>query len=241
MMKRVLITGSSRGIGRQIALMAAKEEYDVVLHCNKNIEAANDIKKELETIGRNVDILQFDISNREQVFKIIEKDINNHGVYYGVILNAGINRDNVFPAMEDEEWDSVLNTNLNGFYNVLKPIVMPMIQARIKGRIIAMTSISGITGNRGQVNYSASKAGIIGAVKSLALELAKREITVNCIAPGIIETDMIKDLSKDEIKKMIPMKRIGKAEEVASLALYLLSEKASYITGQTISVNGGLC
>lgn len=241
MMKRVLITGSSRGIGKQIALMASKEGYDVVLHCNKNIEAVNAVKKELEKIGRNVDILQFDIANREQVFKIIENDIINHGVYYGVILNAGINRDNVFPAMEDEEWDSVLNTNLNGFYNVLKPIVLPMIQARVKGRIIAMTSIAGITGNRGQVNYSASKAGIIGAVKSLSLELAKRGITVNCIAPGIIETDMIKDLPRKEIEAMIPMKRIGKAEEVASLALYLLNEQASYITGQTISVNGGLC
>lgn len=241
MNKRILITGSSRGIGKQIALMSAQEGYDIVLHCNKNIEAANAVKREIETIGRNADILKFDTANREQVFKIIEKDIAEHGVYYGVVLNAGINRDNVFPAMNDEEWDSVLNTNLNGFYNVLKPVVLPMIQARIKGRIIAMTSIAGIIGNRGQVNYSASKAGVIGAVKSLALELAKREITVNCIAPGIIETDMIKDLPKDEIKKMIPMKRIGKAEEVASLALYLLSEKASYITGQTISVNGGLC
>ena len=143
--------------------------------------------------------------------------------------------------MEDDEWDNVIQTNLNGFYNVLKPVVMPMIQARVKGRIIAMTSVSGITGNRGQTNYAASKAGIIGAAKSLALELAKRGITVNCIAPGVIETDMTCDLPKEEVVKMIPMKRFGKPQEVASLAAYLMSENASYITAQVISVNGGLC
>ena len=157
-----------------------------------------------------------------------------------MILNAGIAKDNVFPAMEDNEWDDVINTNLNGFYNVLKPIVMPMISARIKGRIITMSSVSGLAGNRGQVNYSASKAGIIGATKSLALELAKRGITVNCVAPGVIETDMTQDLPAEEVKKIIPMKRFGQAKEVASLINYLMSEDAAYITGQVISVNGGL-
>ena len=142
--------------------------------------------------------------------------------------------------MEDEEWDDVINTNLGGFYNILKPIVMAMIENRIKGRIIAMSSISGLKGNRGQVNYSASKAGIIGAVKALSLELAKRKITVNAIAPGIIDTDMIQDIPQDEVKKLIPMKRFGKPEEVASLVNYLMSEDAGYITGQVISVNGGL-
>ena len=235
------MTGSSRGIGREIAILLAKEGFDIVLHCNKNISSLNEVKNVITENGGNCDILKFDISNRVQCREVLEDYIGQNGSFYGVVLNAGINKDNVFPAMEDDEWDNVINTNLNGFYNVLKPIVMPMIQSRVKGRIIAMTSVSGITGNRGQTNYSASKAGIIGASKSLALELAKRGITVNCIAPGVIETDMTKDLPKEEVLKLIPMKRFGKPQEVASLAAYLLGENASYITGQVISVNGGLC
>ncbi len=241
MNKKVLVTGSSRGIGREIAILLAKEGFDIVLHCNKNISSLNEVKNVITENGGNCDILKFDISNRVQCREVLEDYIGQNGSFYGVVLNAGINKDNVFPAMEDDEWDNVINTNLNGFYNVLKPIVMPMIQSRVKGRIIAMTSVSGITGNRGQTNYSASKAGIIGASKSLALELAKRGITVNCIAPGVIETDMTKDLPKEEVLKLIPMKRFGKPQEVASLAAYLLGENASYITGQVISVNGGLC
>lgn len=240
MEKQVLITGSSRGIGKESALYLAKNGYDIVLHCNTNIQKANDTLKEIKALGVKARVLQFNISNREECKQIIEKDIEDNGIYYGVVLNAGIAKDNVFPAMEDDEWDKVLDTNLGGFYNVLKPIVMPMIQKRIKGRIIAMSSISGLCGNRGQVNYSASKAGIIGAVKALSLELAKRGITVNAIAPGVIETDMIEGLPIDEVKKMIPMKRFGSAKEVASLVNYLMSEDASYITGQVISVNGGL-
>lgn len=240
MEKQVLITGSSRGIGKESALYLAKNGYDMVLHCNTNIQKANDTLKEIEALGVKARVLQFNISNREECKRILEKDIEDNGIYYGVVLNAGIAKDNVFPAMEDDEWDKVLDTNLGGFYNVLKPIVMPMIQKRIKGRIIAMSSISGLCGNRGQVNYSASKAGIIGAVKALSLELAKRGITVNAIAPGVIETDMIEGLPIDEVKKMIPMKRFGSAKEVASLVNYLMSEDASYITGQVISVNGGL-
>ena len=236
----VLVTGSSRGIGKEIALYLAKSGYDIVLHCNSCIEAAQKCKKEIETFGRNVRILQFDISNRELCREILGKDIEQNGVYYGVVLNAGIAKDNVFPAMDDGQWDDVINVNLGGFYNVLKPIVMPMISARIKGRIVTMSSISGLAGNKGQVNYSASKAGIIGATKALALELAKRSITVNCVAPGVIDTDMTKDIPIEEIKKIIPMRRIGKAKEVASLVNYLLSEDATYITGQVISVNGGL-
>ena len=180
------------------------------------------------------------MKDRKQCFDIISKDIEENGVYFGVVLNAGIARDNVFPVMDEDEWDDVIDTNLGGFYNVLKPVVMPMIEKRVKGRIVTMSSISGLAGNRGQVNYSASKAGIIGATKALSLELAKRGITVNCVAPGIIETDMIKDVPVEEVKKMIPMKRTGKAKEVASLVNYLFSEDASYITGQVISVNGGL-
>lgn len=239
--KMVLVTGSSRGIGREVALTLAKDGYDIVLHCNKNTAAAELVKREILKNGCACDILQFDISNRGQTKEVLDKYICENGSFYGVVLNAGIIKDNVFPAMEDDEWDNVIQTNLNGFYNVLKPVVMPMIQARVKGRIIAMTSVSGITGNRGQTNYAASKAGIIGAAKSLALELAKRGITVNCIAPGVIETDMTCDLPKEEVVKMIPMKRFGKPQEVASLAAYLMSENASYITAQVVSVNGGLC
>ncbi len=240
MVKEVLVTGSSRGIGKEIALYLAKNGYDVVLHCQKNIEKAKEVQKEIEELGSKARILQFDIKNRQECLNTISKDIEQNGVYYATVLNAGIARDNVFPVMEENEWDDVLNTNLGGFYNVLKPIIMPMIEKRIKGRIVTLSSISGLRGNRGQVNYSASKAGIIGATKALSLELAKRGITVNCVAPGVIESDMTKDLPVDEVKKMIPMKRFGTGKEVASLVNYLLSEDASYITGQVISVNGGL-
>ena len=238
--KTVLITGSSRGIGKETALYLAKNGYNIVLHYKNNLDSALSIKKEIEALGQTARILNFDIKERYDTKTKIENDIKEHGVYYGVVLNAGIAKDNVFPVMEDSEWDEVINTNLGGFYNVLKPIIMPMIEKRIKGRIITLSSISGLKGNRGQVNYSASKAGIIGATKALSLELAKRGITVNCVAPGIIETDMIKDIPPDEIKKLIPMKRTGTPREVASLINYLLSEDASYITGQVISVNGGM-
>lgn len=240
MAKEVLITGSSRGIGKACAIYLAKNGFDIVLHCNKNISKAEEVLTEIKEIGVNGRILQFDIKDRNSCREAISSDITTHGCYYGTVLNAGIAKDNVFPIMEDEEWDDVINTNLGGFYNILKPIVMAMIEERIKGRIVAMSSISGLRGNRGQVNYSASKAGIIGAVKALSLELAKRKITVNAIAPGIIDTDMIQDIPQDEVKKLIPMKRFGKPEEVASLVNYLMSEDAGYITGQVISVNGGL-
>jgi len=234
-MKKILVTGSSRGIGKEIALYLAKSGYDIDVHYAHNEQKAIETADEIRALGRDTQILKFDIKNREECAKVLADKL-----YYGVVLNAGIARDNVFPALEDDEWDDVIDTNLTGFYNVLKPLVMPMISNRVKGRIITMSSVSGISGNRGQVNYSASKAGIIGATKSLALELAKRGITVNCIAPGVIDTEMIKDVPLDEVKKLIPMKRVGQAKEVASLANYLMSEDASYITGQVISVNGGL-
>lgn len=234
-MKKVLVTGSSRGIGKEIALYLAKSGYDIDVHYAHNEQKAIETVDEIRALGRDAQILKFDIKNREECAKVLADKL-----YYGIVLNAGIARDNVFPALEDDEWDDVIDTNLTGFYNVLKPLVMPMISNRVKGRIITMSSVSGISGNRGQVNYSASKAGIIGATKSLALELAKRGITVNCIAPGVIDTEMIKDVPLDEVKKLIPMKRVGQAKEVASLANYLMGEDASYITGQVISVNGGL-
>ena len=234
-MKKILVTGSSRGIGKEIALYLAKSGYDIDVHYAHNEQKAIETADEIRALGRDTQILKFDIKNREECAKVLADKL-----YYGVVLNAGIARDNVFPALEDDEWDDVIDTNLTGCYNVLKPLVMPMISNRVKGRIITMSSVSGISGNRGQVNYSASKAGIIGATKSLALELAKRGITVNCIAPGVIDTEMIKDVPLDEVKKLLPMKRVGQAKEVASLANYLMSEDASYITGQVISVNGGL-
>ena len=226
-MKRVLVTGSSRGIGKAIADALAAEGYQVVTH----------------SIRSGGTDLQFDIADRAAAKAALEADIAANGPYYGVVLNAVVNRDNAFPAMEDEEWDKVIDTDLTGFYNVLKPCVMPMVSARIKGRIIALSSVSGIAGNRGQVNYSAAKAGIIGAVKALAVELAKRGITVNAIAPGVIETEMVDSIipeAIDEVKKAIPMRRFGKPSEIASLVSYLLSDGAAYLTRQVISVNGGM-
>ena len=238
MTKTVLITGSSRGIGKAIAITLANAGYNIVLHCSKDIARLDNLKNEIQKLGVNCRALAFDIKNRNECEKILVEDIEQNGVYYGVVLNAGIAKDNPFPALEGIEWDDVINTNLNGFYNVLKPLSLPMIQTR-KGRIITISSISGIAGNRGQVNYSASKAGIIGATKALAKELAKRKITVNCIAPGIIDSDMTQEIP-EEVIKQIPLKRMGKPEEVASLAKYLMSDDAAYITGQVISINGGL-
>ena len=240
MNKTVLITGASRGIGRAIALYLAPLGYDLVLHYNSNKAAAEQVLKEVESLGANARLISFDISNRENTEQVLTNDINEYGAYYGVICNAGINADTPFPAMNGDVWDKVLHTNLDGLYNVLHPCVMPMVAARKPGRIIALSSVSGVMGNRGQVNYAASKAGIIGAIKSLALELAKRDITVNAIAPGVIETDMTSELPIEEIQKMIPMRRMGKPNEIASLVAYLLSDDASYITRQVISVNGGL-
>lgn len=240
MTKTILITGASRGIGRAIALYAAKDGYEVVINYKSNKSAAEEVLQNIKNSGGSARLLPFDISNREECKKALEEDIAKHGVYYGVVCNASIAIDNPFPLIEGGDWDSVVNTNLGGFYNVLHPVIMPMIQNRKGGRIITLSSVSGVMGNRGQVNYSAAKAGIIGATKALALELAKRNITVNCIAPGLIETDMTSELPADEIEKMIPLRRMGKADEVASLAAYLLSDGASYITRQVISVNGGL-
>ena len=238
--KRVLITGSSRGIGKAIALQLAEAGFDIALHFHSNQAAADETKEALISHGVQVSCLQFDIADRKKVKAAIEDDIAEHGAYYGVILNAGINCDTAFPAMTENEWDSVVHTNLDGFYNVIHPTVMPMIQTRIGGRIIAMASVSGIAGNRGQVNYSASKAGIIGATKALSLELAKRKITVNCIAPGLIETDMVADIPKEMVNDLVPMRRMGKPSEIAGLAKFLMSEDAAYITRQVISVNGGM-
>ncbi|UTY58507.1 3-oxoacyl-ACP reductase FabG [Massilia sp. erpn] len=238
--KSVLVTGSSRGIGKAIALRLARDGFDVVVHCRSQRAEADAVAQQIADMGRAARVLQFDIGDRDAAAAALQADIAAHGCYYGVVCNAGVARDNAFPAMSGEDWDIVLQTNLDGFYNVLNPLVMPLVQRRKPGRIVTLASVSGLVGNRGQVNYSAAKAGIIGATKALALELAKRAITVNCVAPGLIDTDMTEDLPMDEVLKMIPARRVGTADEVAAAVSFLVGEEAGYITRQVISVNGGL-
>ncbi|WP_116367609.1 3-ketoacyl-ACP reductase FabG2 [Parahaliea mediterranea] len=237
----VLVTGSSRGLGQAIALELAAAGYHLVLHCRDNRQAAESTASAVREQGVGARILQFDIGDRAAAAHAITGDIEAHGAYYGVVCNAGMARDNAFPALSGEDWDSVIHSNLDGFYNVLNPLVMPMVRRRKPGRIVTMASVSGLVGNRGQVNYSAAKAGVIGATKALALELAKRKITVNCVAPGLIDTDMLADLPLEAAMEHIPMRRLGQPAEVAALVRFLLSDGAGYITRQVISVNGGLC
>ncbi|HEX6768299.1 MAG TPA: 3-oxoacyl-ACP reductase FabG [Candidatus Binatia bacterium] len=236
----VLVTGSSRGIGKAIALRLARDGFDIVVHCQSRRAEADGVAEAITAMGRQARVLQFDIGARSVVAAALAADIAQHGCYYGVVCNAGVVRDNVFPALSGEDWDMVLKTNLDGFYNVLNPLIMPLVRRRAPGRIVTLASLAGLIGSRGHLNYSAAKAGIIGATKALALELAKREITVNCVAPGLIETDMTAELPLAEAIKLIPARRVGKPEEVAALVSFLLSSDAAYITRQVISVNGGL-
>ncbi len=237
----VLVTGSSRGIGKAIALKLAESGYQVVIHCRSRREEAEIVQQQVRKLGGKARVLQFDVSKREQSRLILEEDMAQHGAYYGVVCNAGIIRDAAFPAMTGEQWDDVIHTNLDSFYNVLNPITMPMVRRRKPGRIVTLASVSGLIGNRGQANYSAAKAGVIAATKSLALELAKREITVNCVAPGFIETEMTDKVPIGEALKLIPARRAGTVEEVAALVNFLVSSESSYITRQVIAVNGGMC
>ncbi|WP_295363454.1 3-ketoacyl-ACP reductase FabG2 [Arenimonas sp.] len=236
----ILITGASRGIGRGIALRLARDGFDVVVHCRSQREQAEAVAAEARAMGRQARVLCFDVADRAACREAIEADIAAHGAYHGVVCNAGIARDNAFPAMPGEDWDAVVHTNLDAFYNVLQPAVMPMVRRRKPGRIVTLSSVSGIAGNRGQTNYSAAKAGIIGATKALALELAKREITVNCVAPGLVGTEMLDDVVLEEALKLVPLRRVGKVEEIAAAVSFLVSDEASYITRQVISVNGGM-
>jgi 3-oxoacyl-[acyl-carrier protein] reductase len=237
----ILVTGSSRGIGKAIALRLARADYGVVVHCRNRLAEASQVRDDILAMGGAARVLSFDLADRAAARAALETDMQTHGAYYGVVCNAGLARDNPFPALSGEDWDLVLRGNLDGFYNVLHPIVMPMIQRRKPGRIVTLASVSGLVGNRGQVNYSAAKAGIIGATKALALELAKRKITVNCVAPGLIETDMLEGLPLEEAVATIPARRLGTTDEVAALVAFLMSEDAGYITRQVIAVNGGLC
>lgn len=241
MIDTVLVTGSSRGIGKAIALRLARDGYEVVLHGRTATSALAAVQSEIVAMGGQARQLAFDVCDRSAAAAAVQQDIAGHGAYYGLVCNAGVARDGAFPALSGEDWDQVMSTNVDGFYNVLQPAIMPMIRRRQPGRIVTISSISGVIGNRGQVNYSAAKAAIIGASKALAVELASRQITVNCVAPGLIRTDMTASAPIDEALKLIPAGRIGEPDEVAGIVAFLLGTEAAYITRQVIGVNGGLC
>lgn len=242
-MKRVLVTGSSRGIGKAVALRLAQDGFAVVTHAVRNLDAARDVAAACAAAsGQPVQApLAFDVADRAPVAAALAADMAAHGPYFGVVANAGVTADAPFPILEGDAWDKVIDTDLTGLYNLFKPVVMPMVSNRIRGRLVALSSVSGLVGNRGQVNYSAAKAGVIGAVKALAVELAKRGITVNAVAPGVIETELVDTIEfKDEVKKAIPMRRFGTPAEVAGVVAFLFRDEAAYVTRQVISVNGGL-
>lgn len=237
----VLVTGASKGIGAAIARRLGAAGFPITVHFGNDQAGADAVATSIRGAGGSAETLGFDIGDREATRAALTQALEATGGFWGVVLNAGITRDAAFPALEDDDWDSVLGVNLDGFYNVLQPLIMPMVRRRDGGRVVVLSSVAGLLGNRGQVNYSAAKAGLIGASKALAVELAKRRITVNCVAPGIIETAMTEALPKEQLLEMIPLRRFGTADEVAGTVAFLLSPDAEYITRQVISINGGLC
>jgi 3-oxoacyl-[acyl-carrier protein] reductase len=240
-MKWVLLTGASGGIGQAIARTLHAQGYAVVLHYRNNLQTVAELRDELASQrNEEVEVLSFDVSDRENTRMVLEEFIQRKGSFYGVVYNVGMHRDAPLVAMDGEDWDSVISTNLTGVYNVLHPTLMPMVQAHGGGRIVTISSVAGITGNRGQTNYSAAKAGMIALTKSLALEMAKRNILVNCVAPGFIQSEMIAGIPKEEIQRIVPLRRAGTPDEVAGVVGFLFSSAASYLTGQVISPNGGL-
>lgn len=236
----VFVSGSSRGIGRAVALDLAREGYTVVVHGRTLSDTLLATLKEVQEFSPESRALTFDVSDRGEAAKTLLADIEEHSAYYGVVCNAGICADGTFAAMPPEDWDSVIDTNLDSFYNVVQPLVMPMVRRRKPGRVVVMSSVSGVMGNRGQVNYSAAKAGLIGAAKALALELASRAITVNAVAPGLIHTQMVDETTAERALPFIPMRRMGEPEEVAAAVRFFLSPAASYITRQVLEISGGL-
>ncbi|MHC1478749.1 3-oxoacyl-ACP reductase FabG [Frateuria aurantia] len=242
MAERILVTGSSRGIGRAIALRLAAAGFDLSLHCRHRSDEAAAVAETIRALGREVDVLQFDVGDRVVCREVLTAEVARHGAYYGVVCNAGLSRDGTFAGMSGDDWDLVMRTNLDGFHHVLQPLILPMVQRRRGGRIVCITSVSGQIGQRGQVNYSAAKAGLVGAAKALALELASRHITVNCVAPGLIDTEMLEGHGAiEEILAAIPARRMGTADEVAAAVAFLMGPDAAYITRQVLAVNGGLC
>lgn len=241
-MKYALVTGGSRGLGRAICCKLAEMGIPVIINYQSNEEAALEVRESILSNGGSAEIMQFNVGNEEEVTTSLDAWEREHPEDYIAYLvnNAGIRRDNLMFMMPTDDWHAVINTSLNGFYYVTKHLLPKMMMRKRGGRIVNMTSLSGLKGMAGQTNYSAAKAAIIGATKSLAQEAAARSVTVNAVAPGFIETDMTKDLPQDELKQLVPMKRFGKPEEVASLVGFLCSDEASYITGEVISINGGL-
>jgi 3-oxoacyl-[acyl-carrier protein] reductase len=240
MQKDIFISGSSRGIGRAIALRMAQAGYSIVLHGRAPSEALEQTLKDVKALGVEARALTFDVTDRDAARNTLLADIEANGMYWGIVINAGITEDGTFAGMTPHAWDRVIRTDLDGFYNLVQPLIMPLVHTRRGGRIVAISSVSGVMGNRGQVNYSAAKAGLIGAVKALALELASRKITVNAVAPGLIETEMVDAHVVERALPAIPMRRMGKPEEVAAAVAFLMQDEAAYITRSVIEVDGGL-